>query len=152
RSRCWSRARSNAPRRGAGRSRPRRMPRVGLAPRPPTPGDGQSSGVGHIPSRLATRRARNGGSDMQAPAIRVMQAPFIGATRRPFAERHPLIMSVVALGWPIKYFVPLALVHTTGPELYGVLTAALATGSAVANLALLRSPRMQVVAIAAVLV
>ncbi len=33
--------------------------------------------------------------------------------------------------------------HTTGPELYGVLTAALAVGAAGANLAILRSSRPQ---------
>jgi 4-amino-4-deoxy-L-arabinose transferase-like glycosyltransferase len=81
-----------------------------------------------------------------------MQVPSIGAIRRTFAERRPLLMSVVVLGWSIKYFVTLALTHHTGPELYGVLIAALSTGAAVANLALLRSPRLQVVATAAVLV
>ncbi len=44
----------------------------------------------------------------------------------------------------------LALVHHTGPELYGVLTAALSTGAAAANLALLRSPRVRLIATAAV--
>jgi hypothetical protein len=89
---------------------------------------------------------------MQAPSIRAIQAPSIGAIRRTFAERRPLLVSIVVLGWSINYFVTLALRHHTGPELYGVLTAALATGAAVANLALLRSPRMRVVATAAVLV
>lgn len=61
---------------------------------------------------------------------------------RTIAKRQPLIMSVVVLGWSIKYTISLGLSHTTGPEMYGVLTAVLAVAAAVANLALLRSPRM----------
>ena len=81
-----------------------------------------------------------------------MQTTSIRAIRRTFAERRPRLMSVVVLGWSIKYVVTLALGHNTGSELYGVLIAALSTGAAVGNLALLRSPRMQVVATAAVFV
>jgi hypothetical protein len=61
-------------------------------------------------------------------------------------------MSVVVLAWSTKYTLTLALTHTTGPELYGVLSAALAMGAAVANLALLRSPRVRVAVTAGVLV
>jgi hypothetical protein len=68
------------------------------------------------------------------------------------AERRPLIMSVVVLGWSLKYLVSLGLTHTTGPELYGVLTAALSTGAAAANVAQLRSPRPLVLVTIAVLV
>jgi hypothetical protein len=71
---------------------------------------------------------------------------------RTIAERRPLIMSVVVLGWSIKYTISLGLNHTTGPEAYGVLTAALSTGAALANLALLRSPRMSTLVVGAVLV
>ncbi|HEX5588950.1 MAG TPA: hypothetical protein VFX65_01505 [Candidatus Limnocylindrales bacterium] len=71
---------------------------------------------------------------------------------RTVTERRPLLMSVVVLGWSTKYFITLALGHSSGPELYGVLTAALSIGAAVANLALLRSPRLQVIATAAVLI
>jgi hypothetical protein len=42
-------------------------------------------------------------------------------------------------------------VHHTGPELYGVMTAAISTAAAIANLALLRSPRVRLIATAAVL-
>ena len=89
---------------------------------------------------------------MQTPAIQVMQPPSVGVIRRILAVRRPLLMSGVVLGWSISEFVNLADVHHTGPELYGVLVAALSTGTAAANLALLRSPRLQVVATAAVLV
>jgi len=89
---------------------------------------------------------------MHAPSIRPKQLPSSVAIRRTFEERRPLLMSVGVLVWSTRYLVTLALSHNTGPELYGVLTAALATGAAVANLALLRSPRMQVVLIAAVFV
>lgn len=81
-----------------------------------------------------------------------MQSISIQTIRRTFAERRPLLMSVVVLGWSIKYLVTLAVTHNTGAELYGVLAAALSTGAAIANLALLRSPRMQLAATAAVLV
>jgi len=81
-----------------------------------------------------------------------MQTNSLHAIRRTFAERRPLIMSVAVLGWSTKYTVSLALTHTSGPEVYGVLTAALAMGAAIANLALLRSPRMPVVATVVLLV
>ena len=71
---------------------------------------------------------------------------------RTIAHRRSLIMSVAVLGWSIKYLISLGLAHTTGPELYGVLTAALATGAATANLALLRSSRMPLLVTGLVLV
>ena len=89
---------------------------------------------------------------MQAPSIRAIQVPSIGSIRRTFTQRRPFVMSVVVLGWSINYFVNLALRYNTGPESYGVLVAALSIGAAVANLALLRSPRMQLIATAAVIV
>jgi hypothetical protein len=76
---------------------------------------------------------------------------WLRTIRRTFTERRPLLMSVVVLGWSTKYFVTLALTHNTGPELYGVLTAGLSTGAAIANLALLRSPRMRLIATVVVL-
>lgn len=67
-------------------------------------------------------------------------------------RRAALAASFVVFGWSLVELVNLSLTHTTGPELYGVLAAALATGAGVANLALLRSPRAQVLVILAVLV
>jgi Na+/H+ antiporter NhaA len=78
--------------------------------------------------------------------------PFPRTILRTIAERRPLIMSIVVLGWSIKYTVSLGLDHTTGPEVYGVLTAALSTGAALATLALLRSSRMSTIVVGAVLV
>ena len=75
-----------------------------------------------------------------------------GSIWRTVVEHRPLIMSIVVLGWAIKYSISLALAHTTGPEMYGLLTAVLATVAAAANLALLRSSRMPVVVVGAVLV
>ena len=89
---------------------------------------------------------------IQTPSIQVMLTPAIGAIRRILAVRRPLLISGVVLGWSINEFVSLAVVHHTGPELYGVLVAALSTGAAAANFALLRSPRMQGLATAALLV
>ena len=81
-----------------------------------------------------------------------MQTTPLPSIWRTFSRRRPLIMSVVVLGWSTRYFVTLALAHNTGPELYGVLTAALAMGAAIANLALLRAPRVLVVVTVAVVV
>ena len=78
--------------------------------------------------------------------------PFPRTILRTIGERRPLIMSVVVLGWSIKYTVSLGLDHTTGPEVYCLLTAALSTGAALANLALLRSSRMSTLVVGAVLV
>ena len=89
---------------------------------------------------------------MQTPSISTPAIPSIAAIRRTFAERRPLLMSVAVLVWSIKYTVTLALAHNTGPELYGVLVAALSAAAAAANLALLRSSRVQIAATAAVLV
>lgn len=75
-----------------------------------------------------------------------------GSIWRTVIEHRPLIMSIVVFGWAIKYSISLALAHTTGPEMYGLLTAVLATVAAAANLALLRSSRMPVVVVGAVLV
>jgi 4-amino-4-deoxy-L-arabinose transferase-like glycosyltransferase len=74
------------------------------------------------------------------------------STWRTVMERRPLIMTLVVLGWSIKNLVSLGLTHTTGPELYGVLVAALAVGAGFLNLALLTSPRTRTWATAAVLV
>jgi hypothetical protein len=60
---------------------------------------------------------------------------------RAIAGHRPLIASIVVFGWSVKYLIGLGLSHTTGPELYGVLTAAIASGAAAANIALLRTPR-----------
>jgi hypothetical protein len=63
--------------------------------------------------------------------------------KRTILEHRPVLMSVAVLGWSLKYLVSLGLTHTTGPELYGVLTAALAAGAAGSNLATLLSSRPQ---------
>lgn len=76
----------------------------------------------------------------------------IRAIRRIVTERRPLLTSIAVVAWSTKSLVSLGLTHTTGPELYGVVTAALAVGAAGANLALLRSPRPQVLLSAALLV
>ncbi len=67
-------------------------------------------------------------------------------------RRVARLASLVVLGWSFVELVNLSLIHTTGPELYGVLAAALATAAGAANLALLRSARAQVLVILAVLV
>ena len=80
-----------------------------------------------------------------------MQATFPRTLVRTIADRRPLIMSIVVLGWSIKYTISLGLTHTTGPEMYGVLTAVLAVGAAVANLAVLRSGRLHLLVIVPIL-
>jgi hypothetical protein len=66
-------------------------------------------------------------------------------------HRGALIGAVAVLLWSIAELANLAVKHTTGPELYGVLTAALASGAAVANLAILRAERPRAIAMLAVL-
>jgi hypothetical protein len=79
-----------------------------------------------------------------------MQAQTVQKIRRTVTDHRSQLMSMAVLGWSIKYTVTLALAHHTGAELYGVLTAALSTGAAIANLALLRSSRVRVIATGAV--
>jgi hypothetical protein len=63
-----------------------------------------------------------------------------GASTQPRTRhRAALIVSFVVLGWSIIELLNLARVHTTGPELYGVLVAALSVGAAVLGVLVLRS-------------
>jgi hypothetical protein len=80
-----------------------------------------------------------------------MRAQSLRSIWRTVTDHRSQLMSVVVLGWSIKDTVTLAAVHHSGAELYGVLTAAISTGAAIANLALLRSPRVRLIATAAVL-
>lgn len=75
----------------------------------------------------------------------------IQGIKRTILEHRPVLMSMAVLGWSLKYLVSLGLTHTAGPEIYGVLTAALAAGAAGSNLVILRSSRPQLL-LAAVLV
>ena len=79
-----------------------------------------------------------------------MQAQPLRTIWRTVTAHRAQLMSAVVLGWSIYYTLALAVVHNTGAELYGVLTAALSTGAAFANLALLRSPRARSIATGAV--
>ena len=81
-----------------------------------------------------------------------MQALSPRTIQRTVAVHRFQLMSGVVLGWSIYYTVTLAVIHHTGPELYGLLTAVLATVAGSSNLALLRSPRVRVIATGAVLV
>ena len=81
-----------------------------------------------------------------------MQAASIRTFWRTVSAHRFQLMSTVVLGWSIYYTVTLAVVHNSGPQLYGVLTAVLATVAAASNLALLRSPRVRVVVTGAVVV
>jgi hypothetical protein len=81
-----------------------------------------------------------------------MQALSIRTVWRTVTAHRFQIASGVVLAWSIYYTVALAVIHNTGPELYGVLTAALATAAGVGNLALLRAPHVRSVATGAVLV
>jgi hypothetical protein len=80
-----------------------------------------------------------------------MQVQTLQRIRRAIWDRRPLVMSVVVLGWSLKYTIALAIAHHDGPELYGVLVAALAAGAAGANLVLLRTSRVPLIATAVVL-
>lgn len=75
-----------------------------------------------------------------------MQVPTIPTLWRTVTGRSSVMVSLVALGTSIYYTVVLAVVHNTGPELYGVLAAATSTGAAAANVAILQSPRTRRIA------
>jgi hypothetical protein len=79
-----------------------------------------------------------------------MEARSLQAIWRAVAGRWSLLTSIVLLGWSIDYTVTLVAVHNSGAELYGALTAALSSGAALANIGLLRLPRVRVVVTGAV--
>ena len=81
-----------------------------------------------------------------------MQTLTASSAWRTFARRRPLLMSVAVLAWSTRYALSLAVVHTNGAELYGVLTAVIAVLAAAGNLVVVRSSRPNVVVIAALLV
>jgi 4-amino-4-deoxy-L-arabinose transferase-like glycosyltransferase len=68
------------------------------------------------------------------------------------ARRAALVVSSVVLIWSFVELVSLSVRHTTGPELYGVLTAFLATAAGLANVVLLRLPRANGIVVVAVIV
>ena len=80
-----------------------------------------------------------------------MQIQYL-SSRWPGIARHRWeIVSGIVLAWSMTETVSLAVVHTTGPELYGVLVAALSAGAAGANLVLLRSVRINRIATVAII-
>jgi 4-amino-4-deoxy-L-arabinose transferase-like glycosyltransferase len=65
----------------------------------------------------------------------------------------PPIVTVVVLGWSIVELITLVQRgHTIGPELYGILVAALAVGAGALSLVLLASPHRRTVAATAVVI
>lgn len=81
-------------------------------------------------------------------------AARIGATegRDRIIDRVSLVVTLGVLIWSSSELINLVSRHTTGAELYGVLTAALATGAAVANVVVLRSPGTRAVVTIALIV
>jgi len=71
--------------------------------------------------------------------------------RRRVIQLAVLAATVVVLGWSILELGTLVARHTIGPELYGVLAAALATGAALSNVALLRLRRAETLLVVLVL-
>lgn len=65
----------------------------------------------------------------------------LGARWHGIARHRWEVLSGIVLAWSITETASLAVVHHTGPELYGVLVAAMAAAAGVANLVLLRSDR-----------
>jgi hypothetical protein len=55
-------------------------------------------------------------------------------------------------GWSIKYLIQLSLTHTSGPEIYGVLTAAVAVGAGIASVAVQRSRPASLLAVVPIVV
>jgi 4-amino-4-deoxy-L-arabinose transferase-like glycosyltransferase len=67
-------------------------------------------------------------------------------------RRVAIVAAVLVLGWSVIELANLAVVHTVGPELYGVLVAALAVAAGIATLILLRSADRRLWASVAVLI
>jgi hypothetical protein len=83
-----------------------------------------------------------------------MQATDVVPTIRRIATNPrlaALAVTVVAAGYAAVEVVSLSAIHTTGPEVYGVLVAALAAVAGVAGVLLLASTRRRLVLSAAVL-
>jgi peptidoglycan/LPS O-acetylase OafA/YrhL len=85
-------------------------------------------------------------------AARDRSTNAVEVTRERRRGRVASFVTVVVLVWSTVELVNLATKHTTGPELYGVLTAALATGAGIASLAVLRSSRPPLLVVGAVVV
>lgn len=81
-----------------------------------------------------------------------MQAVSIRTVWRTVTAYRWKVASGVVLAWSSYYTVALAVIHNNGPQVYGVLTAGVATAAAIGNLVLLRSPRLHAIASATVLV
>lgn len=67
-------------------------------------------------------------------------------------RRVAIILALAVLGWSLVELASLVFNHTVGPEVYGILAAALAVGAAAADVALLWSAGSRKLATAAVLV
>jgi 4-amino-4-deoxy-L-arabinose transferase-like glycosyltransferase len=72
--------------------------------------------------------------------------PDIGRQRT--ARRAAILATLALLAWSIVDLISLALRHTTGPQGYGLLVAALAVGAAVLNVLLLMTARKRTWAVA----
>ena len=75
-----------------------------------------------------------------------------GATSVVTRRRVSLATAIVVLGWSVVELVSLLAVHTTGPELYGVLVAALAVAAGALGLITLWSSERRTWATVAVLI
>ena len=75
-----------------------------------------------------------------------MQASNLARIWPAIRTHRSLAVSTVVLGGSAWYTLSLAVIHHTGAELYGVLTAALSTVAAATTIALLRSPQTRVIA------
>ena len=69
------------------------------------------------------------------------------AQRRSTRRRAALLAAIALQAWSIVELGSLLLRHTTGPEVYGVLVAALAVGAGAATLVLLAPARRRAVAL-----
>jgi len=77
--------------------------------------------------------------------------PVAGATLGGRTRRICMFATVVIIGWSLIEVASLAVRHTNGAEIYGVLVALLAFANGVASFALLRSAHPPIWATAAVL-
>jgi peptidoglycan/LPS O-acetylase OafA/YrhL len=84
----------------------------------------------------------------EQPDARSTASAAVGDQTR---HRVALLVAFAITAWAVVEFIDLGVKHTTGPEIYGVLTAALTIGAGIAGVVLLRSARPHAIPTLAVL-
>jgi len=120
-----------------------------------TPENHGSNAIYAAPDGAGRAEGRNTMSTLTQPdsaAVpeRLSLTEWADLARSRTRRRVAILASLAVLAWAIVELVSLASRHTTGPELYGVLVAALAVAAGILNLVALNAPRTWIWVLAAV--